>query len=220
MRTKVIIFGTADFASVAEVYLTKDSPYDVVAFTVNDEYIQEKTLRDRPVVAFESLEELYPPDDFAMFVAMGFKGVNRARAEIFERCKSRGYELISYVCSKATHWDEIEIGENTFIFENNVIQPFVKIGNNVVMWSGNHIGHHTVIGDHCFITSHVVISGGVEVGDYCFLGVNATIRDHIKIAPFCVIGGGAIIMKSTEEEGVYIASKTEQAKVKSSDLNM
>ena len=101
-----------------------------------------------------------------------------------------------------------------------MIQPFVKIGNNVVVWSGNHIGHHAVIGDHCFITSHVVISGGTVIGDSCFLGVNATIRDHITIAPSTVIGAGAIIMKDTQEEDVYIAPKTEKAGRKSSELNM
>ena len=63
----------------------------------------------------------------------------------------------------ATTWSDLDVGENTFVFEYNVIQPFVKIGNNVVLWSGNHIGHHVVIADHCFITSHVVISGATVI---------------------------------------------------------
>ncbi len=220
MSKSVVIFGIGDFAQVADVYLTEDSPHEVVAFTVNQKYVDATELSGRPVVAFESLEELYPPDEFAMLVAIGFSGVNRARADICRQCKKRGYELISYVCSKATTWSDLDVGENTFVFEDNVIQPFVKIGNNVVVWSGNHIGHHTVIGDHCFITSHVVISGGVEIGDSCFLGVNATIRDHITIAPSTVIGAGAIIMKDTEEEDVYIAPKTEKSRRRSSGLNM
>ena len=48
------------------------------------------------------------------------------------------------------------IGENTFIFEANVVQPGVTVGDNVVLWSGNHIGHDSVIEDHCFIASHAV----------------------------------------------------------------
>ena len=218
--SKVVIFGIGDFAQVADVYLTEDSPHEVVAFTVNQEYIEATELSGHPVVAFEGLEELYPPSDFAMLVAIGFSGVNRTRAGICLQCKDRGYELISYVCSKATTWSDLDVGENTFVFEDNVIQPFVKIGNNVVLWSGNHIGHHVVIGDHCFIASHVVISGGTVIGDSCFLGVNSTIRDHITIAPFTVIGAGAIIMKDTEVEDVYIASKTNKAERKSSELNL
>jgi sugar O-acyltransferase (sialic acid O-acetyltransferase NeuD family) len=220
MSKSVVIFGIGDFAQVADVYLSEDSPHEVVAFTVDQEYIEATELNGRPVVAFEVLEELYPPDEYAMLVAIGFSGVNRARAEVCHKCKERGYELISYVCSKATTWSDLDVGENTFVFEDNVIQPFVKIGNNVVLWSGNHVGHHVTIGDHCFITSHVVISGGVVIGDSCFLGVNATIRDHITIGPSTVIGAGAIIMKDTEAEDVYIAPKTEKAGRKSSELNM
>lgn len=220
MSMRVVIFGVGEFAQVADVYLTEDSPYEVVAFTVNRQYIKEPELNGRPVVSFEELEELYPPSENSMLVAIGFSGVNKVRADIFQQCKARGYELITYVCSKATTWSDLDVGENTFIFEDNVIQPFAKIGNNVVLWSGNHIGHHAVIGDHCFITSHVVISGGTVIGDSCFLGVNSTIRDHITIGPSTVIGAGAIIMKDTAAEDVFIAGKTEKASRKSSELNM
>ncbi len=159
MSKKVVLFGSGDFAQVADVYLTEDSPHEVVAFTVNQEYVEAAELRGRPVVAFESLESLYPPDEFAMLVAIGFSGVNRARADVCRQCKERGYELISYVCSKATTWSDLDVGENTFVFEDNVIQPFVKIGNNVVVWSGNHIAHHVGIGDPWLITPPARISG-------------------------------------------------------------
>jgi len=220
MSKPVVMFGVGEYAAVADVYLREDSPHRVVAFTVNERFVEAPEFGGRPVVAFERLEEDYPPDEFAMFVAIGFSGVNRARAKVYADCKARGYELISYVCSKATHWGDLEIGDNTFIFEDNTIQPFARIGSDVVLWSGNHIGHHVVIGDHCFITSHVVISGGVVVGDYSFVGVNATIRDHITIAPSTVVGAGALIMKDTGPEDVYIAPRTDRSRRRSSELGM
>ncbi len=45
MSKKVVIFGIGDFAQVADVYLTEDSPHEVVAFTVNQKYVLE-TLDD------------------------------------------------------------------------------------------------------------------------------------------------------------------------------
>lgn len=153
-----------------------------------------------------------------MFVAVGFSRVNKTRREIYERCKGRGYDLISYVNSKAIHWGELELGDNCFVFEANVIQPFVRIGSNVILWSGNHIGHHTHIGDHCFIASHVVISGGVTIGEETFVGVNATFRDGVTVAPRSVIGAGALIMKNTEEGGVYAVPGTEPRTTKSWEL--
>jgi sugar O-acyltransferase (sialic acid O-acetyltransferase NeuD family) len=218
MKNKVVIFGVGDFARVASVYLTKDSPYEIVAFTAHKRYIQESELLNHKVVPFERLEDLYPPDQYAMFVAVGFSRVNKARAELYHLCKSKGYELISYINSKATYWSDIEVGDNCFIFENNVIQPFVKIGNDVTIWSGNHIGHDASIGDHCFIASHAVISGNVNIGPYCFIGVNATISDKVIVAPECFIGAGAIILRNTKERGVYIAQPTKLSPVTSSEL--
>lgn len=220
MSKPVVLFGLGEFAAVADVYLTEDSPHEVVAFTVHEAFIEEREFQGRPVVPFERLEEHYPPSEYAMFVAIGFKDVNRARAKVYGECKARGYELVSYVCSKATHWSDLEIGDNTFVFENNVIQPFTKIGSDVVIWSGNHIGHHVVIGDHCFLTSHVVVSGGVVIGDHAFLGVNATIRDHVSIGPSTVVGAGALVMKDTDTEDVLIASRTKKSGRASSSLGM
>src|SRR5581483_6269501 len=147
----VVIFGTGDFARLAAVYLREDSDREVVAFTVDRQYLQDGTLLGLPVVAFDELSAEYSPSRVDMLVAIGFSRVNQARREAYERCKQLGYDFITYVSSAATVVSNVEIGENTFIFEENVIQPFVKIGSNVVLWSGNHIGHDSEIGDHCFI---------------------------------------------------------------------
>lgn len=205
--SKVVIFGTGSFAQVVHFYLTHDSEHEVVGFTVNRDHISTDTLLGLPVIPFETLERDYPPDAFKMYVAVGYKKVNKVRAEIYAAAKSKGYELITYVSSNCTYWGEA-IGDNCFIFEDNTIQPFVKIGSDVIMWSGNHIGHHSTIGDHCFITSHVVISGHVNVGAYCFVGVNSTTRDSIDIGEACVIGAGSLIMKSTKDKEVYISKRT------------
>ena len=218
MKNKVVIFGLGDFARIASVYLSKDSPHEVVGFTANERYIDKPELLGKKVVPFERIEEYFPPDEYSMLVAIGFKRVNKARAEVYTLCKNKGYELISYINSKVTHWGEIEVGDNCFIFENNVIQPFVNIGNDVIIWSGNHIGHDARIGDHCFIASHAVISGNVKIGPYCFVGVNSTFRDGITVAPECVIGAGAIIMKDTVEKGVYKGRATEAGPNKSTEL--
>jgi sugar O-acyltransferase (sialic acid O-acetyltransferase NeuD family) len=213
---KVVIFGLGAFAQVARVYLACDSPYEVVAFTVDRAYMNGEIAYGLPVVAFEEVERAYPPDQYDMLVAIGYGEGNALRAEKYEEAKAKGYELITYVNSRTAIWGEVEIGDNCFIFENETIQPFVKIGNDVVIWSGNHIGHHSTIGDHCFISSHVVISGGATVGPYSFLGVNSSLRDGVRIAKGSVIGMGAVVVKDTEENCTYIgvAAKRYEKEVK------
>lgn len=211
--SRVVIFGTGEFAQVAAIYLTADSPHEVVAFTVDGAHLQETELLGRPVVPFEDLAMRYPPTECDLFVAIGFSGLNRVRRAIYDRCKEAGYTLISHISSRAVHWGHIEVGDNCFIFENNVLQPFVKIGNNCVLWSGNHIGHHAQVGDNCFITSQVVISGGTTIGENCFVGVNATIGDHIRIGVNNVIGAGALILKDTEAGAAFLATPTETSRI-------
>ena len=153
-----------------------------------------------------------------MLVATGFKGVNRNRAAIYHECKARGYELIRYVCSKAVVWGEVEFGDNVFVFEQNVIQPFVRIGSNTVLWSGNHIGHDATIGSHCFVSSHVVVSGRATVGDYCFLGVNSTLRDGVTLGEGCVVGAGAVVLKDAAPASVLKGTAAELSPVPSHRL--
>jgi len=214
----VVVFGTGDFAQVACEYLRHDSAHEVVAFTVHERYVERQELLGLPVVPFEQMGDRHPPSACAMFVAIGFSGMNKTRRAMYDECKAKGYELISYVSSKAIHLGEPELGDNCFVFEANVIQPFVRIGSNVIIWSGNHIGHHSRIGDHCFIASHAVISGNVTIGEETFVGVNATFRDGVTVAPRCLIGADALIMKDTEEGGVYSVRGTEPRPTKSWDL--
>lgn len=216
--SKVVIFGTGDIAQVAHFYLTHDSEHEVIAFTVNQEYFSVSEFCGLPVVAFEEIEQHYAPGEYAMFIAVSYAKLNQVRTEKYEQAKAKGYSLISYISSKATHWRDTQIGDNCFIFEDNTIQPFVKIGNNVTLWSGNHIGHHAEIEDNCFITSHVVISGGVKVGKNTFIGVNSTLRDHITIGAHCVIGAGSLILKDTQESEVYTTPGAELSKVPSHRL--
>jgi sugar O-acyltransferase (sialic acid O-acetyltransferase NeuD family) len=206
---QVVVYGNGQVAGLAHYYLTHDSEYEVVAFTVESSFIKEATLEGLPVVSVEEALSQYPPETYKMFVAIGYGRVNKEREERYEQAKAMGYQLISYVSSKATIWPGVVIGENCFIMEGNIIQPFAKIGNDVVMWSACHVGHETVIQDHCFLSAHSVVSGNVTIEPNCFLGVNCTIRNSITLRRESVIGAGAVITKDTKERGVYAAPRVE-----------
>jgi sugar O-acyltransferase (sialic acid O-acetyltransferase NeuD family) len=215
---KLVIFGSGQIAEISHYYFSSDSEYEVVAFTVDAEYLTESNFCGLPVVAFEDVYRKYAPEHNDFFVALSYSKLNALRKEKYLAAKALGYRLASFISSRATVLNDGRIGENCFILEDNTIQPFVTIGNNVTLWSGNHIGHHSIIMDHCFIASHVVVSGGVEIGEQCFIGVNATLRDHIKIGKKCVIGAGALLLANAEPEGIYIGSATERSKIPSTRI--
>jgi len=215
---KVVIFGTSQWAELAHFYLTHDSPHEVVAFTLDRDYLEEKQFKNLPVIAFDELEQHYPPAEYRLFIPISFKRMNHARAQKYEEAHARGYSMISYVSSKATIWPGFKCGENCFIFEDNTIQPFVELGSDIVMWSGNHIGHHSRIKDHVMITSHVVISGCCTIEPFCFFGVNATVRDETIVARETLVGAGVVILKDTKEFEVYKAVAAEPAGFRSDEL--
>jgi sugar O-acyltransferase (sialic acid O-acetyltransferase NeuD family) len=217
MTRRAVIFGTGYFGEVVSFYLTHDSEYEVAAFTASADAIADKEFAGLPLVPFEAVEETYPPDDHDLFVAVGYARLNKVREQFCNEARAKGYTLLTYVCSKATTWGDAQIGDNTFVFEDNTIQPFVTIGDGVVLWSGNHIGHHASIGDYCFLTSHVVVSGATTVGARCFIGVNATLRDDIGIGADNLIGMGAMITRSTGAGEVHVAKHTERLEGKAPD---
>jgi sugar O-acyltransferase (sialic acid O-acetyltransferase NeuD family) len=215
MKRRLVLFGAKQIAEVCAFYFDHDSEYEVVAFTVDGEFLQANTFAGRPVVPFEEISRIYEPGSHDLFIAVSHQKMNQVRADKCAAARAMGYTLARYVSSKAITWPTLSIGDNTFVMEANVVQPFATIGSDTILWSGNHIGHHSRIGDHCFLASHIVVSGGVAIGDHCFIGVNATLRDGIRVAERCLIGAGVTVLKDTKPDEVYAAAAAEPSRVPS-----
>jgi len=200
----VVLFGIGKAADTAFRYLLNDSDHKVCAFTVDRDYLEVDEFHGLPAVAFEDVQELYPPSRYEMLVFLGFQGMNKMRYEKYMQAKDKGYRFISYISSDIKFIEEPQIGENCFIFDKQSINLDVSIGNNVIMWSGNHIGDRSVIGDNCWITSHVCISGDVVVEPFCFFGINSAISNNVKVRQRTFVGANAVISQDTDEDGVYI----------------
>lgn len=209
----LVIVGNGEIAEMACEYFAYDSDREVAGFVIGADYIKSPTLMDRPVTALAGMTSLYPPEGFDAFVAIGDGQLNRIRRQHFDLCKAAGYNLASYVSSKAFVWRNVTIGENCFILEHNVLQPFTVIGDNVTLWSGNHIGHRSVVEDDVFMSSHVVVSGFCRIGARSFLGVNATLAGHVAVAEDNYIAMGAVVSASTEPDGLYQGNPAERRKV-------
>jgi len=216
--TKIVIFGAGKIADEAYFYLTNDSPHEVVAFTVDREHLNTGEKLGLPVVSFEDITGAYPPDEFQMFVAVGYQDLNKFRALKYEEAKAKGYKLISYVSSRASNVGDVKIGDNCFVLEFVTLQPCATVGNNVFLWSGNHVGHHASVGDHCYIAGQVVISGNTKIEPYCFVGVSATLGHQITIGEESFIGAGSLITKNVAPGSVYITPDTQKFRLDSASF--
>lgn len=203
MKKKLVIVGTGEIARVAYEYFTEDSDYTVISFAEDKEFIKKHECKGLEIVDIEHLNKKFDVSSCEIFVALGNGKLNYSRTNVYDRIKKMGFVCASYVSSNAFRWKNVQIGENCFILEQNILQTFSSVGNNVFMWSGNHLGHSSHIQDNCFITSHVVISGMCSIGKNTFIGVNSSVAESITIADDNYIAMGSVINKNTEANSIY-----------------
>jgi sugar O-acyltransferase (sialic acid O-acetyltransferase NeuD family) len=211
-ESKVVIYGSGGFAEYVSYVLSQDSVHTVSAFCVEAKYKTEPVLGGLPVVDFETLEQTFLSDECRLFVAVGN---NWVRERVFETAKRRGYSCISHLSSKATLWEDLKFGENVFISEGSIIQPFVSIGDNTLV-IGSRIGHHSTIGNHVLLSGSC-LAGNVTIEDNSFLGLNSSVQHNTTIGRNNIVGMGCTIFKDTNEDEVYSSEKATNRRRASSE---
>jgi sugar O-acyltransferase (sialic acid O-acetyltransferase NeuD family) len=202
----IIVFGAGSFASLAAHSLTHDAQRRVLGFTVDAGHLHAPTHDGLPVFPFETLAEHVRPADCEILVALGYLQINGLREERCAAAEAMGYDLSRYVSRYARIAPDTPIGRNGQIYENAILQPYVRLGADVIVRAGANIGHHSEIGDHAFIASGAVTGGNVSIGQRCFIGLGAIIRDGVRLGDRCFIGAGAVVTGDIEADAVYVGN--------------
>lgn len=66
--------------------------------------------------------------------------------------------------------DNVDIGENTEVWQFSSIQSNVVIGKGCILGQSVQVGSNVRIGNHCKIQNNVSVYEGVELEDYVFCG--------------------------------------------------
>ncbi len=213
---EIVIFGAGKVADVLYRHIMHAGEHNVVAFTVDADYIPAGgTFHGKPVVAFESVAAAYPPARFKMIVVLGYHELNAVRKAKYEAAKARGYELISYVSPRAGVGDWLQMGDNCIILDNAVIEPGVRLGNNVVIWSGVLVGHHSTIEDHAWIAGNATFGGSTVLGALSFVGLGAIVGHEVELGEQTLVSAGALVMKCSDPKAVFIEANTPQFRLDS-----
>lgn len=197
MTQKIIIYGLSAFADMMHHNFTHFSDYEVVAFCVDREYLNDTVFCGLPVVAFENITDLYPHEQYKMFVAIGFSRM-RNRALLFNKAKQQGYSLVNFISKHAVIRDDLILGENNVIQSSVDIDIRVTIGNNNVIWTGCILGHNLVLGSHNYVSGNCGLGGNCTIGDACFIGNAAVMVNNIHIADETYMVTGTVIVRDTE----------------------
>ncbi|MGI0107059.1 acetyltransferase [Salinimicrobium sp. WS361] len=207
-KKKLIIYGVGRFAEYVRYVFDHDSEFEVIAFCIEKNFLASDQFDNKSLTSFENVTVDYPPKNICMFIAVGN---NVVRQRIFAKAKNMGYTLASYISSKSSHWKNLQFGENVFVDEGCVLQPFTRIGDNTILFT-SQIGHHTLIGKHSLVSGSKT-GGNVKIGDSCYVGLNASIKQNLKIADNTIIGMGCVIEKDIPVSSVYTHKGTTKRKI-------
>lgn len=199
---KLIIYGIGKFAEWMEYEFTNESDYKVYGFCTESKYLGRKEVNNLPVFDFEDIENIFPPEQYHLFIAIG---LNKERQRIFDLAKFKGYTMASFISTKAITYKDLTYGENTFVTSGCRIGPLNLIGTNSIL-IGISIAHHVKIGNHCML-SGCTFGGNVHIGDFSFIGMNAAIQQNVKIGKNNIIGMGCNIERDTKDNQIYHAGK-------------
>jgi len=100
---------------------------------------------------------------------------------------------------------DVEIGKDTIIYPNNILEGNTKIGNNCFIYQNSRIAD-SIIGDEVDIQSSVILSS--KVGDNTTVGPFAYIRPETTIGKHARIGDFVEIKKSTIGDGTKVSHLT------------
>jgi len=203
---KSIIVGTTDLANQLYFHIKKHNAADVVAFAVNRDYIQNDTFLDLPVVELETLEQCYPPNEYNIYIAIGYKQMNLVRQRIYEFLNDKGYEFPNFI-HPSVITDYESIGEANIILANTAIDCFSKVGNGNIFFQSSVIGHNCVVGNFNLISANVCICGHAQVGNNCFIGASSTVKNTAIVRDKTLIGAGIYISKNSKVEQVFVSPK-------------
>jgi len=203
---KLIIIGCGGAGEVIADAFTRDSEFEVAAFSVDQAYLpQSPYFCGIPVLPYEELERHCPSPEYSFFVGIGYNGLNSLRSRFFTEMVTRGYAPASFISPRASVSPRAFLGLHCLILENVVIHAGCRVGDNVMIFPNTYTGHHTIIESHCFIAAGVTIAGYTRIKERSFLGAGANIANCITIGAENVISMGANVTQSTAD-GMMVKS--------------
>ena len=198
--TPIVIFGTGEIAQLADFYFAHDSSHQVVGFTVDEAYLTHAEFCGRPVVPFEHVEEMFPPGEYGLFVALSYAKINASGRR---KCAADEGLSTRLLCEQSGHDVPRIHARPELLHPGGQHDPADR-----PHWRQRHamerelyrppLGHR---GQRLRRFARVV-SGGVRRGEGSFVGVNVTIRDHFHIGRMSVLGARALVLDDESELAV------------------
>ncbi len=206
MANKAFLFGAGSLAKVLLYYLRQEGR-EPEAFVVDDAYFRESVFCGLQVVPFSRAQDLLPPEEYNVYVAIGYGNMNTGRKNAITRMRSMGYKTPNYVHPSVLNASSA-MGIGNLLFPGVVLDAYVEIGDGNILYPSVFVAHDCVIGDFNFFAPRVALAGDITVGNCCFFGLNCSVKNGLKIANDCLIGAGAYAAADLAEGTVLVPPRS------------
>ncbi|WP_417903921.1 UDP-N-acetylbacillosamine N-acetyltransferase [Campylobacter sp. LH-2024] len=144
-------------------------------------------------------------EKYDFFIAIGN---NQLRKEFFEKVSINGFKIVNLIHPSAIISPSVFLEENAgiLIMPHVVVNARAKISKGVILNTSSVIEHECEIGEFSHISVGAKCAGNVKIGKNCLLGINSCVLPNLKLADDSILGGGATLIKSQDEKGVFVGT--------------
>lgn len=202
-KMKLAIIGASDLGKLIAHNVLSSESYELVGF-YDDTLTKGIVVEGFPILGkIDDVQLEYVKGNFdCLMIGIGYNHMD-IRKSLFEKY-SLQIPFASIIHSSCIIESTAKIGQGVFMLPGCVIDHNVIVSDNVLLNTGCIIAHDTKIGKHSFLSPAVSIAGKVLIGECCVLGINTTIIDHLSLGNKIRTGGGAVVIDSLEQSGLYV----------------
>lgn len=174
---------------------------------LNFVYLDDK--QSKYCITKGKLEDYKKYKEELFFIAIGN---NNLRKKWFQKLKKNGVSFANALHPTAYLEKGVTLGENVMIGAKSYININTVIKDNVIINNGCLIEHDNLIEENSQLAPGVVTGGKVTIKELSFVGLKAVINDHTTVERNNLIGSGAVVIKNTEANKVYVGIPAKKIK--------
>ena len=141
---------------------------------------------------YPSFDDIKMETNIPIVVAIG---LNKIRAQLFEKVLSYGFTTPSLIHSSAIISPSSSIDSGSVIMPYVVVNAQCRIGQGVILNSCCVIEHENKISDFVHISPKVPLAGNIVIKRNTHIGIGTSIIQGLTIGENCIIGAGSVVVK-------------------------
>lgn len=198
MKPSLIVWGASSHALVVADIVRLCGQYAIVGFLddLHPERHGAEFCGSHVIGGRERLDDLRREGVLHAIIAVG---KCRARLELADFVREKGFLLAVAVHPGATIARSVMLGEGTVVAAGAVVNPGAVIGENVIINAAATVDHECVIGNGAHICPGAHLAGRVIVGRAAWVGVGATVVDGVRVGEHALVGAGAVVINDVPE---------------------